>query len=146
MLIVQFLFSSCRNERKIEHEYLKEALKFENVGSEIKWVVILPGLGCNGCIQEGEAFLKEQYNDTKILFIVTRISSIKILQQKTGVKLDEHKNIKVDKENRFSIPSGNSIFPCIVYIMTNGDIKHEFQSPNNSKAFINLRKQLKQKE
>ncbi|MDR0572690.1 MAG: hypothetical protein LBG96_01440 [Tannerella sp.] len=62
---------------------------------------------------------------------------MKILQQKTEVRINEHPNIYVDRENLFAIQTGNGIYPCVVY-MKNGKMgDYSFQSPGND-AFRQL--------
>src|SRR5690349_5563601 len=84
--------SSCMSKSKpaIEKEYLSSMVQTYHFPKETEWAVILPGLGCHGCIQEGETFMKEYVNAKNTSFILTRIESLKILFQKTGVKANEH--------------------------------------------------------
>lgn len=79
--------------------------------------------------------------DERILFVLTKVSSLKILQQKTNVRIDEHRNIHVDKENLFYIPTDNSIYPCVIQLKNGKLLKHSFQSPQNA-AFYQLENQL----
>ncbi|MBW7941605.1 MAG: hypothetical protein H3C64_04220 [Candidatus Kuenenia stuttgartiensis] len=107
-----------------------------------EWVVILPGLGCPGCIQEGEAFMQQFIDSTKVFFVLTKIESLKILQQKIGKSLKDRKNVYIDKQGIFDIPTDNSIYPCIIQLKDGKIIKHQFQSPENSQAFEWLKIQL----
>ena len=138
---------SCNKSLKeVENEYLTSIVVKLKIGNNIKWVVVLPGLGCHGCIQEGEAFMKDYINNKEILFVLTKISSLKILQQKLNLKIKDHLNIYIDESNNFSIPSENTIYPCIAQI-EDGKVKmHEFQSPKNGLAFRNLKKLIKKFE
>ena len=98
LVTIAFLLISCQqNIEKIEKEYLDKAIKEANVESNYQWVVILPGLGCHGCIQEAEYFMSKHITDKRILFVLTNISSLKILQQKTEIRIDEHTNIYIDR-------------------------------------------------
>lgn len=105
---------------------------------DFQWIVILPGLGCHGCIQEAEAFMREYIGNTEILFVLTKISSLKILQQKTGIKIEKQTNIYIDREDNFSLPSNNSIYPCIIHLKDGKIVEYEFQSPGNGAAFRKL--------
>lgn len=93
---------------------------------------------CHGCIQEAEAFMKDNIENNDILFILTKISSIKILQQKIGIKVSEQPNVYIDKTDDFSIPTDNSIYPCIIKMEKGQMLDHEFQSPKNGGAFAKL--------
>lgn len=132
--------TSCKkSEKEIETEYLTTAVGQAKVDSDIQWVVVLPGLGCHGCIQEGEAFMRDHIENKEILFVLTNISSLKILQQKIGIKIEEHPNVYVDRENIFNIPTDNSIYPCIIQMKNDKIANHEFQSPKNGAAFRKLK-------
>jgi hypothetical protein len=93
--------------------------------------LVLPGLGCHGCIQEAEVFMQQYITDRRILFVMTKISSLKILQQKTEVRLEKHPNIYVDRENQFDIPTDNRIYPCVVYMKDGKVDDYSFQRPGN---------------
>jgi hypothetical protein len=129
-LIVFASFFSCKKSNKeIETFYLNSAVKQLSVNNTYKWAVILPGLGCNGCIQEGEAFMKEFVSNPDILFVLTKISSLKILQHKINIDIGDHRNIYIDRENLFDIPTNNAIYPCIIRLKK-GEIESvEFQCP-----------------
>ena len=142
VFIFMILFSCKKEERKIEHDYLETTINKFNINDNIKWVVILPGLGCHGCIQEGEAFMKENITNRNILFVLTKIESFKILQNKLDIKLKEHSNIYIDKKNEINVPTDNRVYPCIV-ILDKGKVKeHEFQSPKNGSAFQELKESI----
>jgi hypothetical protein len=131
--------SSCKKSGKaVEAENLTTAIYKAKVDYDIQWIVLLPGLGCHGCIQEGEAFMRDHIENTGILFVLTKISSLKILQQKIGIKIEEHPNVYIDRENIFNIPTDNSIYPCIIRMKNGKIVDHEFQSPKNGSAFRKL--------
>ena len=147
LFILIFPFSSCqKNDNKIEIEILKNQinkLKSLQALKDEEWIVILPGLGCGGCIQEGEAFMMNYVGNKNILFVLTDITSLKILEQKIKTKIKEHSNIYIDSNNEFKIPTRNSIYPCIVQIKDNNLITYEFQSPQNGFAFKKLKGLIK---
>lgn len=138
-LLCLFLFLSCK---KTDKE--RETLSISNAMEQLKlnekptWVVILPGLGCTGCIQEGEAFVKNNITNPRIFFVVTQLQSLKIFQQKIGKKIEGLPNVFIDTKNKFVIPTSNGIYPCIVQLKNGKIIEHEFQSPSNGQAFEQL--------
>lgn len=146
VLVISFILStiySCnKSEKEIETEYLSNAVEQAWVDSDYRWIVVLPGLGCHGCIQEGEAFMRDHIENKEILFVLTKISSLKILQHKTGVDIAMHSNIYVDREDVFYVPTNNSIYPCIIRIKDGDVTEHEFQSPGNGAAFRKLESRI----
>lgn len=133
------LFFSCQKTvSEIERDYLDERVGSLKALKHEKWIVILPGLGCQGCIQEGEAFMSKNISNKEILFVLTKVESIKLLQQKTGIKISNHQNIYVDRENHFEIPSANGIYPLIIQLEDKKIKGYEFQSPQNGMAFAKL--------
>jgi hypothetical protein len=132
--------TSCKKSiRETENDNLTAAMAKLNINKQTKWLVVLPGLGCHGCIQEGEAFMKKYVTNTNILFVLTNISSLKILQQKIGVQLKHCPNVYIDRKNIFDIHTENHFYPCIARIENGKVVEHEFQSPKNGAAFYNLR-------
>ncbi len=139
LMITCIMTGSCKKSQKeIETDYLSTAIEKLNVSGQVKWVVVLPGLGCHGCIQEAEVFMKDNIEKNDILFVLTNISSLKILQQKIGVRIKDYPNVYVDRENEFNLHTDNSIYPCIIKVENSKIIAHEFQSPQNGQAFRKL--------
>ena len=138
---VFFVVACKQSPEKTEKNSLTHAIEQIKVDSQHKWVVVLPGLGCNGCIQEAEAFMKVHITDQRILFVLTKVSSLKILQQKTGINFDEHTNIFVDRDDLFHITTNNAIYPCVIQLNNGKYSKHSFQNPSNS-ALWRLKEQL----
>ena len=138
-LLCLFLFLSCeKTDKERETLSISNAMEQLKLNEKPTWVVILPGLGCTGCIQEGEAFVKDNITNPKIFFVVTQLQSLKILQQKIGKKIEGLPNVFIDTKNKFVIPTSNGIYPCIVQLKNGKIIEHEFQSPSNSLAFEQL--------
>jgi hypothetical protein len=128
-----FVTTSCnKSPEKTEKDCLTNAVNQIMVDNQYQWIVVLPGLGCHGCIQEGELFMQNHITNRQILFILTRISSLKILQQKINIQISEHPNIYVDKKNIFAIPTDNSIYPCVIQLKNRKILNHSFQSPQNA--------------
>lgn len=142
VLFLFLLFSSCGdNELKKETEFLTNAINQVPIDNHYKWIVILPGLGCHGCIQEGEYFLKNHIENNEIFYVLLKTPSLKILQQKTEVNLLNRQNVLIDKEFIFNIPTQNNIYPCVVTLKEGKVVKHSFQSPETT-ALYDLEKQL----
>ena len=136
------LFYSCDNVHQIETESLKNALVHISNSGNYDWIVVLPGAGCHGCIQEGEYFAKQNISNSRILFVLTNISSLKIFQQKTGIVIKEHDNILVDRNNLFYLKTNNAIYPYIIELKNGAMAGYKFQSPQSA-AFQELNSHLK---
>lgn len=133
---------SKKSDKVLESEYLANYIEKVHVGNQAKWVVILPGLGCPGCIEEGEYFFKNNIQNKDCYFIITSVQSLKILKHKVGHDFTTFDNVYIDTDNSLRIPTKNSIYPCIVQIDKGSIIGHEFQSPDNSQALYNLKSRL----
>ena len=147
LLIIGIIFSGgcfnvTRTDSDAEIESITTGLKKANLNITKSWMVILPGLGCNGCIQEGEAFMSDYVDSTNIFFVLTKVQSLKILQLKIGKNINNRSNIFVDNDGIFNIPTKNSIYPCIVQMKDGKIVKHQFQCPANSQAFEWLKTQV----
>ena len=126
------LITGCQqNSSKREIEIYKKAIEETKVDSQYQWIVVLPGLGCHGCIQEAESFMQSHIEDERILFVLTKISSLKILQQKTEIRVDEHTNIFVDRKNLFNVHTNNNIYPCVIQLQNGKIFNHSYQKPAN---------------
>lgn len=138
--IILSVTGSCKKSTKeIETTCFRTAIEKLKVDDHTKWIVVLPGLGCNGCIQEAEVFMRDYVKNSDIFFVLTNISSLKLLQQKIGVQIRDYPNVYIDRNNVFSIPTDNSIYPCIIRVKNSKIKEHEFQSPQNSAAFMKLK-------
>ncbi|MDR0742784.1 MAG: hypothetical protein LBF05_00280 [Tannerella sp.] len=61
------VFASCRKSpEKIERDFLSSAIERIDTGHGCQWIVVLPGLGCHGCIQEAEVFMQQHITDRRI--------------------------------------------------------------------------------
>lgn len=143
-IVILFLSAACKKtEKGIEEEYLTSAIEKIELDNNTNWIVVLPGLGCPGCIQVAEAFMKDNIDNKEIQFVLTRLSSLKILQQKIGVQLMEQSNVYIDRNDIFAIPTDNWNYPCIIRLKNKKIDMYMFQSPKNEEAFDELKTQLK---
>lgn len=126
-------FVSCSDNSKIlEKKFLEHNIEKLDMVTKYNYIMILPGVGCHGCIQDGEFYMKKNITRKDILFIVTKVSSMKILQQKLGFDLKGCTNVFVDRDNIFDIPSENSIYPCVIELKNGKIINYAFQSPKSN--------------
>lgn len=130
--VLSFLVACNKKTKNEERDFLNNCIERLNISDNYKWIVILPGTGCHGCIQDGEYFMKKNIGNNKILFILTKVYSLKILQQKVGFQIKKYPNVYIDKENTFDIPSKNSIYPCVVELEKGHLSTYAFQSPTSN--------------
>lgn len=141
-LFLSIYLISCKgNINDVEKDFLANAVVQLNIDKQYDWIVVLPGVGCHGCIQEGEFFMKNNCSNAKILFILTNISSLKIFQQKTGINISKYPNIYIDRDNQFKLSTDNGIYPCIIQMKDGEFLQYSFQSPETA-AFHNLKKNI----
>ena len=88
-------------------------------------IVIIPGAGCGGCISEAEHFFYE-YKEERILFIFTKVHSVKELRLRLGSHLDR-KNVLIDKEQLYiSAKEEINIYPIIIDIRDAANLEWRF--------------------
>lgn len=139
LLFIVTCLVGCRTENIKEKEFFSNALNSDVKSLDCyNYVVVIPGAGCHGCIQESEYFLKQNIQREDILFIISNPQSLKILQNKIGLKLNDYSNVLINKTSDFQVPTHNSVYPAVVYLNEDKEVKKvEFQTPNTS-AFHNL--------
>jgi hypothetical protein len=146
LFITSLLCYSCadkpKTDKEIEAESINQGIKKIDINKNADWLVILPGLGCRGCIQEGEAFMRDYIDSPKIVFVLTKIESIKILQEKISKNIGNYPNVIVDRNDIFNLHTYNMNYPCIVQLKSGKAGDHEFQCPENSQAFEKLKSKI----
>lgn len=138
LFILIFSVSCKQSPANKEKEFIASNVTTLALGEKVDWVVILPNLGCPGCIQEGEAFMRDHLEDPNVFFVITQLQSVKILQQKIGKKITGRANVLIDQDKKFDIPGENKIYPCIVQLDKGKMTGYQFQSPKNGQAFEQL--------
>lgn len=139
LMFLSLCLFCCKDN--IEKKFLENAIEQLKIDKQYEWVIVLPGVGCHGCIQEAEFFMKENISNDKVLFVLTSISSIKILQQKIGLKISDYSNVYIDRNNQFKLSTDNTIYPCVIQVKDGKLLQYTFQSPQTS-AFHSLEKYL----
>ncbi|MEC7754028.1 MAG: hypothetical protein VYB44_08360 [Bacteroidota bacterium] len=81
------IIASCSMETKTISEFEE---KISNLNTPInlnklKYILVLPGEGCSGCISKTEKFVKSLPENSSVFVIFTNIRSVKILKLKTGI-------------------------------------------------------------
>lgn len=91
-------------------------LKEKNINlTNYSHIVVIPELGCGGCISEAENFFREN-REQNILFIFTKISSMKEIRLRLGRMIDQ-KNVLIDNEQLYvSKEEAINVYPIIIDI------------------------------
>jgi O-antigen ligase len=114
------------------NEFLQHTAENGLIGLGLMLTAIVFAFRMKGKQNDNAALIaKAGITGIAVFALFSYISSLKILQQKTDVRINEHPNIRVDRENQFDIPTDNRIYPCVVY-MKNGKVDdYSFQRPGN---------------
>jgi hypothetical protein len=117
---------------------------FKNLDKGIinrKAIVVIPNQGCPGCISTAENFVIENAKkQTDILFIFTRISSMKLLRSKLGTEILQLENVIFDNKNMIEfLDDTKEIYPMIIFIHHGRIKKIKYQSPSEE-GFTELSK------
>lgn len=147
-LLLSIVMASCRGNNETTEEiveyYKKKGITFDK---EVECCVILPEVGCEGCIAAGvqlfldnkESFLKTQ---KKNLIVFTKINSLKMLLRTLGLSSLEDFNCYLDLKNDYSVVGENSIYPLILHLKDGKITKAEFQSPYSNDVIGQLYEEL----
>lgn len=128
---------SCESKDQSKVFYEQKLNQIENLSS-FQYVIILPSLGCQGCISGVEEYLKNNIERTNVLFILTSLESLKLLQNKIGFDLKNRVNVLIDLDNDFLLTSDSSIYP-IVLSMQNSKIETlHYISPDTGKSIVDI--------
>lgn len=102
------------------------------------YCVIIPGAGCEGCISNSEDLVKEYSGRSDILFVFTRIETLKLLKYKLGEQVSSSHNLIYDVDNRFEeIEEGiDNIYPVVCFIKNDKVIDWCYVSPEEKRDVI----------
>ncbi len=108
------------------------------------YCIVIPGAGCDGCISGAEYFVVENYQRANVLYIFTKIESVKLLKHKLGDNIVNAPNILLDVDGMFDKNGNNpnDIYPAIYNISQNKVTDVNYMSPQNGMAMEDLKKQF----
>jgi hypothetical protein len=125
--------ASCKKEGDYKN-FMEETLE-EKFGSSLnnyKSILIVPSVGCSGCISDTEHFIKQNINSlSNVKVIFTKINSKKILKHNIGDSIYYNKKVFVDSNNIFAYNTGKTIYPALVYLSKGEIDKIEYKNPDN---------------
>ena len=143
-LLLILLCSACNNQAKtvkqISETYEKRGAIFDN---EVENCIVLPEIGCGGCIAGGEFFVK--YNKEKFspkqkknLVVFTAINSKKLLLRNMEMNNFDEINCIVDTLDLYLPDGSNRIYPLILKLRNGRIIEATYQSPDSDKDYFSL--------
>jgi len=155
IVILLFTFYSCSKQYKNGINLDEVNLIFEesikllgnhNSLNKPKAYIVIPNVGCNGCISQAEQLLKDEIdNSNNIKFILTNIESLKLTRIKLGIDVDNYQNIIVDKKNLFYRDGLKSIYPRIFFVNDEGKIFKALEVSPFEDGIADLHEFLKRK-
>ncbi|MCM1032072.1 MAG: hypothetical protein NC410_11600 [Oscillibacter sp.] len=147
ILIFFTIIILCHSCRPNDISYYQKIIDANTIDIDsIETLVIIPGVGCLGCITGAERFLKLHSNKKNIKFILTNIQSIKTLRLKLGHAIDSS-SIYLDKKNLwFDTENENSIYPTVILVKNKKIISLEYISPHNPNSIQSILKNGKCQE
>jgi len=107
---------------------------------EKQYLLIIPRIGCMGCISSVEMLMLDVYDEheDKLNILLSDITSYKTARVKFGLEFLKAPNVFVDRKNYFSDDPLPSMYPQI-FKLDNGEITHHWEvSPENENALANL--------
>ncbi|MCU0446219.1 MAG: hypothetical protein MUE85_15035 [Microscillaceae bacterium] len=110
-----------------------------------KACIVLPSLGCSGCISEGEDFVIKNLNANgeKLMVILTNYQSEKMLKVRFGEPVFRNKNLLLDKEKTIYNNGLVGFYSKIYYFENNKVVDVQEASPDNPKnVWADLKKHL----
>ena len=140
IVIVLIAVFSCGTEEEKNKKYFSEHITtlIPTLGRCYNHIIIIPGSGCFGCITVAEDFLKNNYTKPECLFILTNITSIKILSHKVGFNVTNVKNIVIDYKDEYS-HFNSSIYPTVInYSCGKNQIENIIYQKPGTNAFDNF--------
>lgn len=135
-LVVLFL-SGCRQgdavTREVQSCYAQKHIAFN---PELELCLILPEVGCDGCIAGGVYFLlnnKEKFssNQNKNMVVFTAVQSRKMLYRSLDVTSLDGYNCILDQQNDYLVKGNNEIYPLVLHLEEGRIVKAEYQSPTS---------------
>lgn len=146
MLAIQ----SCSYESN-ELKQIKKCYEHRNISfdKELEACLIIPEVGCGGCIDGSIYFLKENLShflkeQNKNMFVLTSINSPKMFLRTLGEKNLDKYNCLWDNDNKYLISGNKSIYPLLLYLEEGDIVDAKFQTPySKSDYFVEFEKKIK---
>lgn len=148
LLLLCIIVISCKEKDKTTNEatkfYEEKGISFDK---QLEYCIILPEVGCIGCIASGVGFFlnnKDFFLKTqkKNFIVFTAVNSKKQLFRTLELTSLADFNCYLDLENNYLVGGNNSIYPLVLHLKNGKIIKAEYQSPYSENILEQLEKDL----
>lgn len=151
VLLIIISLQSCSYKANNELRLIKQCFESRDISfdKELETCLIIPEVGCGGCIDGSIYFLKENLShflkgQNKNMFILTSVNSKKIFLRTLGENNLDKYNCIWDNDNKYLISGNNSIYPLLLYLEEGEIIDAKFQTPySRSDYFVEFEKKIK---
>ena len=114
-----FLTICCCNS-SLDKFYSNTLMKDYPNANGYKYYIVIPHMGCPGCISQAEEFLLQNQNSGDFFIIITNFSSKKSLRLKYGNVLFSCNNILIDSTNKyFAFDHERNVYPMSIKLENN---------------------------
>lgn len=148
LLLLCIITISCKEKDKTTNDvtkfYQEKGIFFDK---ELEYCVILPEVGCSGCIASGvDFFLKNKdfflKTQKKNFIVFTAVNSKKQLFRTLKLSSLADFNCCLDLKNDYLVRGNNSIYPLILHLKNGKIINAQYQSPYSENIMGQLEKEL----
>jgi hypothetical protein len=122
-LILPVILLSCNQQNHSPKNDLAGFINTAFPGNGKKTVIVIPGTGCGGCITGVEKEVVNLCNKGDVKIIFTGIRSLKILKTRVGDSILHHKNVFIDRDDKFYkvTTDRQDLWPYPLRITVDGD-------------------------
>lgn len=124
---------SCKSivEENIETKYGLDKFKLP-ISSDKNKIYVIPNSGCSTCITNAENFAQKNIDKNDLIFVFTRITSLKLFKNRFEPNFYNKLNVILDTSNLFIFPNPNEEIYPMIFFSENGKInKVKVLSPKN---------------
>lgn len=141
-IVVFSLAIGCsRPHKEIERQFFEGLEKIDQPEfSEREFIVIIPRIGCLGCISSVEQFLMDRALSDKhrLGFLLIDIISLKTAAIRFGQEVIYAESVLLDTEGAFDFGENMSLYPAILRLQNGRVMSVDYVSPDNPEALDNL--------
>lgn len=136
-LLLLLIFLSCDDSKKETVKAIKELVPEVHFEGR-NYFVIIPDIGCSGCILEATSFLMENIDQEGLYFIWTKVGSKKELKFRLGEYYERSDKVILDFENTFLKTEFDDNYPLILYFDDEKLVEKSNVKPGDLSAFRRL--------
>jgi len=120
LLFLLLCFSCSQRDNYDDQIKSKDFIGFLNKwhfdDKRFKKIIVIPGVGCGGCISDAQTTFTKNYKDNSTLYIFTSIADLKLFKNSLPNDAFDYGNVILDLENILPDIGFKSIYPSIIDI------------------------------